>query len=865
MRLNSHWGVLGTAVQAESLATSPPFYPSPWLDGQGDWAEAYEKAKAFVSQLTLAERVNLTTGTGWEMDSCVGQIGSIDRVGFAGLCLQDSPLGIRFGDYVSSFPAGVNVAATFSKQLAYERGRAMGEEFRDKGIDVQLGPVVGPIGRSPHMGRNWEGFSPDPVVSGKLAAESIKGIQDAGVIANLKHFIGYEQEHFRQAPESAGYGYNISDSVSSNIDDVTMHELYLWPWADAVRAGVGSIMCSYNQVNNSYACQNSYMLNKLLKGELGFQGFVVTDWQAQHSGVGSALAGLDMSMPGDTVFDTGDSFWGTNLTIAVLNGTVPQWRVNDMATRIMAAYFKVHRDAHKVPVNFNSWDTSDYGYLHYFSKKGWGRINEHLNVRAQHAVNARDVAAKSIVLLKNTNNALPLTGFEKQVGIFGEDAGPSPGGPNGCADHGCDSGTLAGAWGSGSAPFPYLVTPYEAIQRKVLDYGVGSVLSVLDSWDFSKVDSVLDLTSVAIVFANADSGEGYIVVDGNYGDRNNLTLWGNGDNLINHVASQHNNTIVVIHSVGPVVPAGWHSNPNVTAIVWAGLPGQESGNALADVLYGRVNPGGKSPFTWAAKDSDYGTNLTWTPNNGHGAPQSDFTEGIFIDYRHFDKHGLQPVWPFGHGLSYTTFKYTDIKVNVLPAPKYTNSDKVTTAAPTFGNISTDAKDYLFPDAIQAERVPLYIYPWLNTTDLGKAAGNADFGRPSDKYIPEGALSGAPQKTLPAGGGPGGNPRLYDELYEVVVTIENTGDIIGDAVPQLYVALGGPNDARVVLRDFDRVSITPGVPYTWRTTLTRRDVSNWDVVAQNWAVTDHEKTVFVGSSSRDLPLVAKLPPPRYIEV
>lgn len=155
------------------------------------------------------------------------------------------------------------------------------------------------------------GFSPDPVLSGIAVAETIRGIQDAGVIACTKHFILNEQEHFRQAGEAQGYKFNVSESSSSNVDDVTMHELYLWPFADAVRAGTGAIMCSYQQINNSYACQNSHALNYLLKQELGFQGFVVSDWSAQHSGVSSALAGLDMTMPGDTSFVTGLSYWVT--------------------------------------------------------------------------------------------------------------------------------------------------------------------------------------------------------------------------------------------------------------------------------------------------------------------------------------------------------------------------------------------------------------------------------------------------------------------------------------------------------------------------------------------------------------------------
>lgn len=148
---------------------------------------------------------------------------------------RDADRYLLLADYISAFPAGVNVAATWDKNLAYLRGKAMGEEHRGKGVDVQLGPVAGPLGRHPDGGRNWEGFSPDPVLTGVLMAETIKGIQDAGVIACAKHFIGNEMEHFRQASEAVGYGFDITESVSSNIDDKTLHELYLWPFADAVR------------------------------------------------------------------------------------------------------------------------------------------------------------------------------------------------------------------------------------------------------------------------------------------------------------------------------------------------------------------------------------------------------------------------------------------------------------------------------------------------------------------------------------------------------------------------------------------------------------------------------------------------------
>lgn len=506
------------AAGAQSGQTSLNSYPSPWMTGGGGWTEARLKAQAFVRQLTLVEKVNLTTGVGWEGERCVGQVGAIPRVGFTSLCMQDSPVGVRDTDYNSVFPAGGTIAASWDRGLWYQRGYDMGSEHRDKGVDVQLGPVVGPLGRVPEDGRIWEGFSPDPVLSGIAVAQTVQGIQAAGVMACTKHLIGNEQEHFRQVGEAQGYGFtNITQSVSSNIDDTTLHELYLWPFADAIRAGTASIMCSYNQVNNSYSCSNSYLLNHLLKGELGFQGFVMSDWQAQHSGVGDALAGLDMAMPGDTLFNSGDGYWGTNLTIAVLNGTVPEWRIDDMATRIVSAWYYVGRDQNQVPINFDSWTLDTYGYANFYASEGYQRINDHVNVQGHHAQDIRNMAARSTVLLKNTDSALPLTGTELLTAVFGDDAGPNTYGPNGCSDRGCDNGTLGMGWGSGSADFPFLVTPLAAIQNEVLMAGGGSFQGILDNNATSQIEALAPQASVSLVFVNADSGEGYIDVDGNEG------------------------------------------------------------------------------------------------------------------------------------------------------------------------------------------------------------------------------------------------------------------------------------------------------------------------------------------------------------
>ena len=551
------------------------------------------------------------------------------------------------------------------------------------------------------------------------------------------------------------------------------------PFADAVRAGVGSIMCSYNQINNSYGCQNSYLLNNLLKNELDFQGFVMSDWQAQHAGVATALAGLDMTMPGDTSFDTGVSYWGTNLTVAVLNGTVPEWRLDDMVTRIMAAYYYVGRDTSRIPVNFNSWTLDTYGFRHPIVEAGPQLTNEHVDVRDEHARLIRQIGSASTVLLKNTNNTLPLNGTEKFTAVFGNDAGSSPVGPNGCPDRGCDNGTLAMGWGSGTASFPYLVTPETAIQNEVV--GKNHVFqSITDNFASQQIQSLAGQASVAIVFVNSDSGEGYLAPDGNEGDRNNLTFWQGGDVLVKNVSAICNNTILVMHTVGPVLIGDYASNPNITAILWAGLPGEQSGNAIADVLYGRVNPGAKLPFTLAAERDDYGTDLLYRPNAGTDAPQQDFTEGVFIDYRSFDRSGISPVYEFGFGLSYTTFSYSNLQITKLNTSAYVPASGMTPPAPTSGEVDNNTANYVFPANIT--RLPLHIYPFLNTTDLEASANDTFYG--DEGSIPADSQNGSPQPIPAAGGAPGGNAGLYDVIYQVSAIIQNTGSIVGEEVPQL---------------------------------------------------------------------------------
>ncbi|KAL3419276.1 glycosyl hydrolase family 3 [Phlyctema vagabunda] len=830
--------VLATSVTAQDDGFfSPPKYPSPWAYGAVDsWADAHSKAVAFVSQLTLLEKVNLTTGVGWEGEACVGNTGGVPRLGVRGFCLQDSPLGIRFSDLNSAFPSGMNAAATWSRDLIYARGHAMGVEFGGKGIDVILGPAAGPLGRVPAGGRNWEGFSVDPVLTGVGMMETITGIQDAGVVACAKHYIGNEQEHFREAT-STEFAY------SANIDDKTMHELYLWPFADAVRAGVGSIMAAYNRVNNSYGSENSYTLNYLLKNELDFQGFVMSDWWGQHSGVASALAGLDVTMAGDQGLSSDNTYWGTNLTQSVLNGTIPHWRLDDMVVRIISAMYKVGRDPYVLPiVNFNSWNRNTTGFLHPMAEEDFQQINFHVNVQADHAKLIREIGAKSTVLLKNTNNTLPLKA-PASIAVIGEDAHDNPGGPNACNDRGCNAGTLAMGWGSGTANYPYLIAPVTALREQAL-IDTSTFANVSNNYDLEAIAAAATGAEAAIVFVNANSGEAYITVDGNQGDRNNLTLWGNGDALITYVASFNPNTIVVLHTVGPVIVEEIKNNPNVTAILWAGLPGQESGNSITDVLYGKVNPQAKNVFTWGKNRTDWGVDVLYEAPSQ--SPQLHFTEGTFIDYRHFDKAGIEPSYEFGFGLSYTTFNYSNICVEKLSAPAYVPTQGSTPPAPSYGVIDSNPDAAQFPDGFRA--VDFYVYPYLNGSII---TGQDDLAPPNSR-------DNFSQPLVPAGGAPGGNAGLFDVLYTVQATVENTGSVAGVEIPQLYLSLGGPDDPITVLRGFSEVPLAVGESKQVTFELTRRDISNWDTVSQNWIVSSYPKKVSIGSSSRDLVLHAELP-------
>lgn len=633
---------------------SPVVLPAPPQDGSQGWSDALKRAKQFVSQLTLEEKVNLTTGAD-TTGRCVGETGTIPRLGFnQPICLQDAPIGVRYTDLVSYFPAEINVAATFDRGLMRKRGIALGAEFAGKGVNVALGPMMN-LMREPEAGRNWEGFGADPFLSGVGSVETILGMQSQNVSACAKHYLGNEQEHYR--------GGSASTASSSNMDDRTLREVYGWPFAESVRAGVDYVMCSYNRVNQTQTCENSKLINGILKGEQRFQGVLVSDWAASISGVRAALAGLDMNMPGFIAYgnasepnpaQSNSSYWGLRLIEAVRNGSVPTTRLDDMAQRIISTYYKHGQDLPSFPrLNLRSIGQG--------TDAEQAADNKHVNVQADHYKIIREIGAASIVLLKNINKTLPLPppAHIQSIAILGEDAGDNPNGANGCTDRGCDIGTLAGGWGSGTAEYPYLVTPATAIEAYARAGNPNiRINKVLNDTNVEQITKVASESQVSLVHVNADSGEGYITVQGNVGDRNDLNLWENGDSLILSAAAVCSNVIVIIHAVGPVNMEAWINNPNITAVAFAGLPGQESGNAEVDILWGKVNPSGRLPFTIGKSWKDYPASVLY--NSSMVIPQINYQEALKIDYRHFDVHNIQPRFEYGFGLSYTTFNYSNI-------------------------------------------------------------------------------------------------------------------------------------------------------------------------------------------------------------
>ena len=649
------------------------------------WDEAHAKAKEKVKELNDTEKLYMLYGIqnmkkSIEDGGCVGAIEPIEGK-FGGMCLQDGPAGVRFAPSTQSWQAGINTASTFNRTLMYEVGRVQGKEFREKGVHVALTPGMN-IQRSPQGGRLWECYGDDPFLSGAAATEVIKGVQSNGVIACAKHLVGNDQETNRK-------------NSTSNIKEQALWEIYLEPFYRSVKdAEVGSIMAAYSALNDTYCINNSRLVTEILKTKLGYRGFVMSDWWlVATDDPANFLNGVDMNMPGG--FDEGDyvgrdkSYWSH--FDQYLEDKDFYNRLNDAVERILAPMYKLDQFNNYPEINLLKNTITDETK----------RIN-------------REAATQSNVLLKNEDNILPIKNTVKKIAIIGNDAAHSDCIKNN--DCSCKIGEnkifmghLGLGYGSGTTAFTYSTDPLTAISNIAKQKGIEIVSSTgitqeeksldenhkvkVGKDDIEKAKIVAKDADLCIIFLMADSGEQYIDLEESVGDRYDLNAWHSGNDLVDAVAEVNEKIVVVINSPGPInVP--WLQK--VTALIHSGLGGAESGNAIADILFGNYNPSGHLPYVWGTKEQ-YPSQIDIFSN----PKKYEYSEGVFVGQRYFDKNNFEPTFPFGYGLSYTTFELQ----NDLAVSMSKEGLKVTFSVKNTGDMDGDTVPMVFlkfPDNIVTE-------------------------------------------------------------------------------------------------------------------------------------------------------------------
>jgi beta-glucosidase len=562
-----------------------------------------KRIESLIKQMTLEEKVSLLAGIDFFHTH------AIERLGIPAFKVTDGPHGARTMDNTdpkvtipaTCFPTGVTMAATWNPDLVNKVGAALGEETRARGCVVLLGPCVN-IHRSPLGGRNFESYSEDPYLSSQMTVAIVKGIQSKQVSACVKHFSLNNSEYQRF-------------TISSEVDERTKREIYFPSFEKAVEeAGAWSVMCSYNKVDGVHAAENHRLLMEILKDEWGFEGLVMSDWYATHSTVPTANAGLDLEMPGPP------RFFGEPLVKAVRAGEVAEKAIDDKVRRILEVMVKTGA----LDENINDAEKNKEFLVH-------GKL-------------AREVAEEGIVLLKNDDNLLPLNKRKlNTIAVIGPNAA---------------SAVIQGGGSAQVTPY-YKVAPLDALKNLcgdkvqiVYEPGCGESPSpdLLE-----KAVKAAAGADVAIVFVGTNEK---IETEGK--DRENMNLPPGQDELISQVAKANPKTIVVLNNGSPLAMP-WIND--VPAVVDALFPGQEGGNAIANILFGLVNPSGKLPDTFPRRYED-------NPAFPYYPGENDkvvYGEGIFVGYRHYDAKKVEPLFPLGYGLSYTTFEYSNITVSPLKA------------------------------------------------------------------------------------------------------------------------------------------------------------------------------------------------------
>lgn len=602
-----------------------------------------QRVHDLLERMTLQEKASMLSGAGW-MESV-----SIPRLGIPSIKMADGPMGIRswLGSSAitsknmsarqfssTAFPAGIMMAATWDPAMLELEGHTIGAEMNSIGRDMILGPTVN-IQRTPLWGRNFEGYGEDPYLAGQLAVPYIKGVQSQGVIPSVKHFDANNEEFERHRIDEA-------------IDERTLHEIYMPAFKAAVQqGGVWSVMSAYNKVNGTYCAENAYLLTDVLRKDWGFKGFVVSDWGSTYSTAPTVNAGMDLEMPGGERARTwlakpetqksgngGDWLAPEKVLAALKAGEISETTLDRNVGRILYVIFA----------------SGQFDHPHTASAE--------IDTPEQRAV-ARHAADEGIVLLKNAGNLLPLNSSAlKSIAVIGPNADVA----------------VTGGGGSSLVHTSRAVTPLEGIKERAgskvqVTYAQGAPIPVKTSGEnaenqpaensqelLQQATTAAAKADVAIVFVGSTPK-----VESESFDRTTLNLPPGEDELIESVARANPKTIVVFNSGSSVNISRWIAH--VPALLDSFFGGEEGGHAIADVLFGDVNPSGKLPFSFINDFKESPAYGNYPGENLH----VKYAEGIYVGYRYYDKHDIAPQFPFGFGLSYTSFAYTGLKITPAKA------------------------------------------------------------------------------------------------------------------------------------------------------------------------------------------------------
>ncbi len=598
-----------------------------WCHAQTD-KEIAAKIEHLLGQMTLEEKVGMIHGNSLFTSAGVKRLGIPDFV------MSDGPHGVRlehgFNNYVrpkdlqdagTYLPTGVCLASTWNPALGYQFGAVLGSEASYRHKDVILGPGINII-RTALNGRNFEYQGEDPFLISKMAVGYIKGVQDQGVSACVKHFMANNQELLRT-------------SIDVQMSDRALNEIYLPGFKAAVTVGkVNTLMGSYNKFRGQWATHNDYLINQILKKDWGFKGIVISDWGAVHSTSQALWNGTDLEMGTDIGMrpkvDYGRFYMGDTVIHMVKAGKIPEYLINEKVRRILYVMFKTNMIGGK-------------------------RKPGEYNTKA-HQQTALKIAEEGIVLLKNEHKILPLTADIKSIAVIGYNA----------------ARTQALGGGSSQVKAFYEVTPLEGLKNIAgksvnITYAQGYKIergAVSDAGLIKEAAEAASKADVAIVVGGWTHGYNYAewkdnAYDAEDTDKPDMLMPFGQDELIRAVLKANPKTVVVLMGGGPIDMNQWLEK--TPAVIQAWYPGMEGGNALAKIIFGQVNPSGKLPMSFPKKLEDEPAHqLGEYPGNNVIV---NYTDDIYVGYRYYDTFNVNPQFAFGHGLSYTTFKYSDLTIS----------------------------------------------------------------------------------------------------------------------------------------------------------------------------------------------------------